>query len=177
MYAKTLAVFVALASLLVRPAIASEISPQTIFELTNDARAKHGLAPLAQSQLLEQAAIAKTQDMITQGYFDHVGPNGQTPWALMDKAGYRYEYGGENLAVGFSSAEDMVQAWLVSPSHRENLLDRNFEDIGIAALPAIVDGLPDLIVVQMFGSLADEIESNRDLTSYVNTLLGVGDGY
>ncbi|MFY9484281.1 MAG: CAP domain-containing protein [Patescibacteria group bacterium] len=176
MYAKTIILIIALASLLVRPAIASEISPQTIFELTNEVRAEHGLAPLTYSRSLEQAASVKTQDMVKQGYFDHVGPNGQTPWAIMEQAGYHYEFGGENLAVGFSSSQDMVQAWLNSPSHRQNLLEPNFEDIGIATLPALVDGLPDIIVVQMFGSLANNIESNGELTSYVNSLLGVGDG-
>jgi len=174
MYAKTIIVIVVLASLLVRPAIASEITPQTIFKLTNDARAKHGLAPLTYSQSLEQAAIAKTQDMVTQEYFDHIGPNGQTPWAIMDKVGYQYEYGGENLAVGFSSAEDMVQAWLDSPSHRQNLLEQNFNDIGITALPAVVDGLPDIIVVQMFGSLVEDTRK-KELTGYINSLLGVSD--
>ena len=176
MYAKILILIVTIASLLIRPALASEVSPQTIFELTNHARGIHGLAALAYSDSLEQAAIAKTQDMVENGYFDHVGPYGKTPWQFMEEAGYRYEYGGENLAVGFTSSQDMVQAWLDSPSHRQNLLEPNFKDIGIATLPALVDGLPDIIVVQMFGSLANNIESNGELTSYVNSLLGVGDG-
>lgn len=179
MYANFFIIFITIASLLARPAIASEISPQTIFELTNDARASHGLTRLTYSQPLERAAMAKAQDMVKNGYFDHFGPDYQTPWQFMEKAGYHYELGGENLAVGFISHEEIVKAWLDSPSHRQNLLEPNFEDIGIAALPALVDGLPDIIVVQMFGSLADEadeIEGNGDLTSYVNNLLGVGDG-
>lgn len=176
MYANRIVITVAIASLLVRPAIASDISPQAIFELTNQTRVSHGLAALTHSEPLEQAATAKVQDMVEQGYFDHFGPHGETPWQFMEEANYHYEFGGENLAVGFSSPDDMVQAWLDSPSHRQNLLEPNFKDVGIAALPALVDGLPDLIVVQMFGSLADEIEGSGELTSYVNSLLGVGNG-
>lgn len=174
MYVKTIIIIITIASLLWRPAIASEISPQTIFELTNHARAEHGLAALVYSHQLEQAAIAKTKDMVEKGYFDHFGPQGETPWQFMEGTGYHYEYGGENLAVGFSTPTDIVEAWLDSPRHRQNLLETNFTDIGIAAVSAIVDGLPDIIVVQMFGNLLEDT-NEEELTNFINGLLGVSD--
>lgn len=170
------AIAIMLVNLVIRPVLASEISSPTLFELANQVREKHNLPSLNYSIPLEQAAVAKAKDMLTSGYFDHFGPSGETPWQFMEQAGYHYLYGGENLAVGFIGADEMVNAWLASPTHRQNLLEEQFSDIGIAVVPVLADGLPDLIVVQMFGSLADETGGNDELTQYVNSLLGVGDG-
>lgn len=169
------AITILLVNLVIRPVLASEISTPTLFELTNRARLAQGLGQLNYSEQLEQAAQTKGLDMLDKGYFDHFGPTGETPWQFMEEAGYQYLYGGENLAVGFSGANEVLDAWLASPTHRQNLLEEQFSDIGIAVVPAWVDGLPDLIVVQMFGSLAEN-GANGQLTSYVNSLLGVGDG-
>jgi len=174
MFPYIIAIFATIASLAIRPATASEISAQTLFELTNQVRVSQGLPTLDFSDRLEKAALAKAEDMVETGYFDHFGPAGQTPWQFMEQANYHYDYGGENLAIGFTSSQEIIQAWLDSPTHRQNLLEPNYEDVGIAVLPALVDGLPDYLVVQMFGSLVKP-NGEGELTSYINDLLGVSD--
>lgn len=156
-----------------RPISASGVTTENIFALTNRARRQHDLPELTFSTTLEVAALFKAQHMIDNDYFDHYGPTGSTPWQFIEQAGYDYQFGGENLAVGFTAAEEMVGAWLDSKTHRQNILDPNFMETGIAIVPVSIDGVPDVIVVQMFGKQTDS--GNQTIAQYVNSLLGVND--
>jgi hypothetical protein len=64
---------------------------------------------------------------------------------------YNYTYAGENLAMNFSEAEDALSAWLASPTHRDNILSQNYEDIGVAVVVGEINGTETTLVVQLFG--------------------------
>jgi len=132
----------------------ADVSAQRILELTNDLRKQYGLPPLNENPLLKQAAQEKALDMIKNKYFAHFSPSGISPWYFIEKNGYDYHYAGENLAMNFINSEEVVKAWVNSPTHRQNLLNQNYKEIGIAVLSGDItgDNLSKIVVVQMFGS-------------------------
>lgn len=131
---------------------ASNIPPEAIVELTNQKRAENGAPALNIDSTLTQAALAKGSDMLTRDYWAHVSPEGVEPWSFFVDAGYRYRFAGENLARDFTKAEDVVDAWMASPTHRENLLAGRYQDIGIAVVDGEFDGVETSLVVQLFGT-------------------------
>lgn len=145
-------VMVLTVSIYASPARVSDVTPTTIIQLTNAQRVQKKIGTLATNPLLTKAAEKKAADMAQRNYFAHVSPTGLTPWYWFKQAGYSYTYAGENLAIDFISSEDVVAAWLKSPSHRANLLSTKYKDIGVAVRTAKIDGAAALIVVQMFGA-------------------------
>lgn len=141
--------------LIQQSALFADLNAQKIIALTNDIRQQYGLSPLKENPLLDVAAKQKAEDMFQNNYFSHFSPTGVSPWYWINKSGYNYHYAGENLAMNFIDSEEVVRAWLNSPGHRENLLNDNYQDIGIAVLPADFSkqGINQPIVVQLFGSL------------------------
>lgn len=127
-------------------------SPTEIVNLTNIQRGKNGLGTLTENSLLDQAAQAKASDMFANDYWAHYSPSGKSPWVFITGAGYKYVYAGENLARDFDNAKSVVDAWMNSPSHRANLLDHNFKEIGVAVADGKLNGRDGILVVQMFGS-------------------------
>lgn len=123
-----------------------------LIELSNDSRADESLGTLTENALLVKAAQAKANDMATRGYFAHTTPDGKEPWHFISAAGYDYLTAGENLAMNFSDSEDVVRAWMRSPSHKENILNSKFTEIGIATAKGEYKGKQTIFVVQMFGS-------------------------
>jgi len=85
-------------------ALAQAVDSPLITE-ANRARASSNLNPLLPNGQLTIAAQAKAQDMFTGQYFEHYGPNGETPWDFIRDSGYRYHKAGENLAMGKRSFE------------------------------------------------------------------------
>ncbi len=131
---------------------ASNISPQQILSLTNEKRQQYGLAPLRLDQQLTHAAQAKANDMFNRDYWAHVTPTGEQPWSFITSTGYTYLYAGENLARDFADPQAVVEAWMASPSHRENLLNPNYDDLGVAVVDGDLAGVETTLIVQMFGS-------------------------
>jgi len=119
---------------------------------TNNLRLASGLSTLKENSALDLAASQKLQDMIGGQYFAHTSPSGTSPWHWIEVNKYNFSYAGENLAIGFWSAEDTVKAWANSPSHRENLLNSNFKEIGVAVAPAKIQNTSGFLVVQLFGT-------------------------
>lgn len=102
-------------------------------DLTNEARILHGLPPLIWNSSLSQAAAWKAQDMAFTGAVEHLDQFGRRVDARAIQFGYdQFEWLGENLAGGFRDPERVVQAWLKSPKHRDNLLRPEFQEVGIA---------------------------------------------
>lgn len=114
-------------------AYASEIDPVNITILVNRERIKNGLAPLKTNYELTSAAEAKSNDMIQRHYFDHYAL-GLTPWVFIKNANYNYQYAGENLAMDFNTSEGTVNAWMNSSSHRANILNPKYEEIGVGVV-------------------------------------------
>jgi hypothetical protein len=131
---------------------AANISPSEVIRLTNVQRADNGLSPVTESTILDAAALAKGNDMLAKGYWAHFAPDGTTPWSFFLKFGYKYSYAGENLARDFQDASSTVTAWMNSPSHRENMLNPNYKDIGIGVVEGNLAGVDTTIVVQFFGA-------------------------
>lgn len=130
----------------------AEISRGILIELTNGEREDLGINPLRENLQLDKAALLKAKDMLDKDYFSHQSPVGVTPWYWFQEAGYNYVIAGENLGIGFLDSEEIHQAWKNSPSHKANLLNSNFQDIGIAVLKGDFEGNETTVVVQLFGS-------------------------
>lgn len=131
---------------------AANISPDEVIRLTNEKRAQNGLAPLEHNPTLSVAAQAKGTDMINKDYWAHVAPDGTQPWKFFMDFGYRYRFAGENLARDFSSASSAVDAWMASPSHKENMLSAKYKEIGIGVVEGDMAGVDTTIIVQFFGT-------------------------
>ena len=131
---------------------ASQISPDEVIRLTNQKRAEAGLSALTYNQTLAGAAYTKGRDMIDRDYWAHTAPDGTQPWKFFTDFGYRYKYAGENLARDFSSAQATVDAWMNSPTHRDNILNSKYKEIGIGVTEGDLAGIDTTIVVQFFGA-------------------------
>src|SRR5690606_4046721 len=88
--------------------------------------------PLELSALLTVAAERHARDMAQQGAFTHIGSEGSDTGERVSKARYRWRSVGENIALGQTSAETVVDAWLESPEHCANLMGRQFKEMGVA---------------------------------------------
>lgn len=130
----------------------ADITGTAIIKLTNQERESLGVNPLKENSQLNQAAYLKAQDMIKKDYFSHQGPEGESPWHWFQETGYDYQYAGENLAIGFLDSKEVYGAWKRSLSHRANLLNPNYQDIGIAVLGGQFGEQETTLVVQLFGS-------------------------
>jgi hypothetical protein len=125
---------------------------EEIVSQTNAFREFLGLGDLKENPVLDQAASQKLQNMITDQYFAHTSPTGVSPWHWIEINNYGYIYAGENLAIGFLTAKDTVDAWENSPSHRTNLANSNFKEMGVAVAPAKIQNSEGFLVVQLFGT-------------------------
>ena len=129
-------------------------SAQDIIQDTNTFRQSLGIAPLKENSTLDIAAAQKLQDMIQNQYFAHFSPDGVSPWHWFEVNQYQYTYAGENLAIGFLGAQDVVDAWEKSPLHRANLVNTHYQEIGVAVQNAKIKDNDGMIVVQLFGTQA-----------------------
>lgn len=132
--------------------LGQEIVSSVLIDLANETRQKYGESVLIRNQALENASRMKAEDMATYEYFAHNSPTGVTPWYWMKKAGYDFLYAGENLAIDFTRSSDVNDAWLKSPTHRANILNSKFKEIGISVKEGMIDGHNTIYVVQMFGT-------------------------
>src|SRR3989337_1150546 len=132
--------------------IGGSISVTELIDLTNQKRQEQGAAPVVYDAQLDEAAYKKAQDMFANNYWAHTSPLGKEPWAFMTEAGYNYHYAGENLAKDFSTSQAVIDAWMASPSHRENLLRGEYQHVGIAVVTGTLDGKETVLIVQMFWS-------------------------
>lgn len=131
---------------------ATNIQVDELISLTNKEREEAGFTPLVLSPELNEAAQNKAKDMFEKGYWAHNSPDGITPWSYIINSGYRYIYAGENLARDFNDTQGVVEAWMASPGHRDNILSPNYQDIGFAVVNGKIDGQETTLVVQLFGS-------------------------
>lgn len=108
----------------------SEFEVQVV-ELTNQERAKQGLAPLQIDENLSKVARDKSKDMAANGYFDHNSPVYGSPFDMMRSYGINYRSAGENIAKGQRTPQEVVNAWMNSPGHRANIMNGDFTHIGV----------------------------------------------
>ncbi|MCY9005054.1 CAP domain-containing protein [Peribacillus frigoritolerans] len=116
-----------------KPETSSELSAfeQEVVKLTNAEREKQGLAALKIDTELSKVARIKSQDMKDKNYFDHNSPTYGSPFDMMKQFGISYKTAGENIAQGQQTPEEVVQAWMNSQGHRENIMNPSFTHIGV----------------------------------------------
>ncbi len=132
--------------------INSSVDQAKLIELTNIERAKNNLPSLRENTLLDRAAAAKAANMLAENYWAHYSPSGKDPWGFIQGEGYKFVYAGENLARNFYTSDDVVSAWMNSSTHRQNILNEKYQDIGIAVVEGTLAGQKTTLVVQEFGS-------------------------
>lgn len=137
--------------------ITSNVSIDELLILTNQKRQENGLPPLSLSDQLAAAAASKANDMLAKNYWSHIAPDGTTPWVFIRNSGYNYIYAGENLARGYTNAADVVNAWMASPTHRDNMLSSKYQNIGFAIVTGNLTGEETVLVVEMFGSTGSPV--------------------
>ena len=102
-----------------------------VVELVNTERAEAGLAALKINEKLSSVAREKSADMQRNGYFSHTSPTYGSPFDMLRKFGISYNTAGENIAMGYSSPEAVVNGWMNSAGHRANILSSAFREIGV----------------------------------------------
>lgn len=131
--------------------VATDITVDKLFSLTNQERTNNGLQSLTYSDKLSKAAEEKAKNMFAKNYWAHYAPDGTTPWEFILSSGYKYEYAGENLAKDFMFSDGVVSAWMDSKTHRENILRPNYDEVGFGVINGVLNGEETTLVVQMFG--------------------------
>lgn len=128
------------------------ITQSEILSLTNAARAEAGVTALTSNATLNKAAMLKAQDMMAKNYFAHNAPDGTKPWEFFRQAGYSYSAAGENLAMDFTEASSVQTAFMNSPSHKKNILNPKYTEMGIAVLEGELQGHQTTLLVEFFGT-------------------------
>lgn len=151
---------------------AVDVTTEELLLLTNKKRQEYNISPLKTNRALEFSAQRKAEDMLRQNYWAHDAPDGKTPWVFIKSSGYNYVYAGENLARGFTDAEGIVEAWMASPTHRENILSGNYSEVGFAVVEGELLGEDTTLVVEMFGGTSlptGEKSLARDIASSLSS--------
>lgn len=134
--------------------LVSTVLPSVVVKLTNEERDDLSQAPLRRNATLDAAAQMKANHMARNEYFSHYAPDGTSPWYWFKQAGYTYAHAGENLAIHFTDSTEVVDAWMNSPTHRENIVNGNFTEIGVGTAKGEYEGYETVYVVQLFGAPA-----------------------
>jgi uncharacterized protein YkwD len=134
-------------------AFAADITRESVVAEMNVRRATFGLAPLVEDSRLDDAADDRVSDMEEQSYWAHVSPDGKQPFQWLRPRGYEYTFAGENLASGFDTVEVLLDAWMESKGHRQNILSANYRDCGVAVIEGATTGRASgKSIVVMFGT-------------------------
>jgi uncharacterized protein YkwD len=138
-----------------------------LVDLANTDRTQNRLDGLTINPVLQKAAQLKANDMAAKSYFAHTSPDGVDPWYWFNQARYKFTYAGENLAIDFSDSDAVNAAWMNSPTHRANILDQHYTEIGIATADGMYQGHTTTFVVEEFGSPAKTKTQPAQQTSSV----------
>jgi uncharacterized protein YkwD len=151
------------------------ITEDGIISWTNIERVEANLPLLLENSYLNVSAEAKAKDILARQYFAHIAPDGRGAGDLVSETGYSYIVVGENLALGgFDSNKEIVEAWMASPGHRENMLNKRFWEIGVGVAVGVYQGQEVWVAVQHFAlplsaceqpdeQLLTKIESRKNL--------------
>lgn len=106
-----------------------------VLELVNDERAENGISPVSWSETAANAAVKRAVEC--SSFFDHTRPDGRAFYTAFDDIkAPAYSAVGENLAIGYSSPDEVVNAWMASPGHRANILNNRFDTMGVSSTNA-----------------------------------------
>lgn len=151
--------------------VKTPLTPAGIIKWTNtDRLANHPTSTVLKENVqLNNISAQRAADMFKRQYFDHNTPTGETPADIAKQSGYNYLIVGENIALGhYYDDEALVNAWMSSPHHRENILNDRFSEIGVAVAEGTFNGEYTWIAVQTFGRpLADCPTPSSDLKTII----------
>lgn len=141
------------------------ISSSELLRLTNEQRQKNNLDGFTINETLNKAAELKAKDMVDNNYWSHVSPSGVSPWYWIDQSGYKYQGAGENLAKNYADEASIVNAWMISSAHKENILNPNYKEVGIAAAEDVINGKVTTLVVMYYAQPVNSVvaESSQNL--------------
>lgn len=122
------------------PLAASEITTESVLQGMNRERAANGVGPLRAEPRLMAAARDRMHDMEDLGYWSHDSPDGRKPFVWLEPNGYLFSFAGENLAAGFETEELLMQSWMESHGHRDNIISPLYTDCGIAVIDGSTTG-------------------------------------
>lgn len=111
-----------------QPSDADSVRNQ-ILQLVNQARAEAGLQPLRTTSALNSAAQTRAQEL--SQVYSHNRPDGSSCFTVLGEKGISYRSAGENIAIGYKTAQQVFNAWMNSEGHRKNILSEKFTHIGI----------------------------------------------
>ncbi|MCX6806659.1 MAG: CAP domain-containing protein [Candidatus Berkelbacteria bacterium] len=146
---------------------ASPISQENVIKLTNQLRIQNNLPELIVSDELNRAAQRKAEDIVKRNYWSHQTPDGQPFWSFVDEKAYNWSNLGENLAADFKNSENMVSAWYASPSHKKNILNNDYQDIGV--------GIYQNTVAVAYGQKNESLAQNyiSKITGYIHNIMSL----
>lgn len=151
-----------------------DLTRDTVIVLTNQARADNGLPPLAENQLLNSIAESRARDMLEKQYFAHVSPTGQQASDIAQSIGYPYKIIAENIGSGdFYTNQKIVDGWMQSPGHRNNILSSEVREIGAAVIKGNLKGLETYVTVQIFGLQSPPVTPKHCVAPSENLLLDI----
>ncbi len=133
-----------------KSAYLSTITREKLIELTNKTRQENNLPILRVNEKLNKAASNKAKDILKYNKFAHNFNNRRFSQWIKD-VNYDYYIVGENLAIDFADSESIMKAWLNSPSHRKNILSKQYTEIGMSVQKGNYKGNPTIVVAQLFG--------------------------
>ncbi|HEX8682138.1 MAG TPA: CAP domain-containing protein [Ardenticatenaceae bacterium] len=113
------------------PTTGTDPFERRVIELTNEHRREAGCPDLARDDQLTTAARNHSADMALNDFFSHVGSNGSTFTQRIEATGYQWSNAAENIAVGYSSPEAVVEGWMNSQDHHDNILNCALREIGV----------------------------------------------
>ena len=141
----------------------TSVSPTVLLQETNIQRLQHDSGALSLNSSLSEAAQQKANDMAARNYWSHSTPEGSQPWQLISASGYAYETAGENLAYGFENSSFAVAGWMNSKTHRDNLLNIQYKDVGfgIANSPDFQGHGEQTIIVALYATPTSSAANNQ----------------
>lgn len=129
------------------------LSNEEIIKFTNYYRKENQQEELKINENLMRAAEIKLEDMFKKQYFAHISPEGKGAGDILEGVGYKYLIVGENLAMGyFKDSKELVDGWIESPGHLENILNPKFKEIGVAQKKDFFQGKEQYLAVQIFAA-------------------------
>ncbi|MEM9806126.1 MAG: CAP domain-containing protein, partial [Cyanobacteria bacterium P01_D01_bin.56] len=114
-----------------QPTTNDNVFAEEVLRLTNEFRAENGRAPLTLNEELASTAQKHSQAMAEGDFFSHTGLNGSAPWDRAEDEGYTARAMAENIAAGQPTPEQVVQGWIDSPGHRQNMLNPSYTELGV----------------------------------------------
>lgn len=104
---------------------------EEVLTLVNQERSKIGLKPLQMDWELSRVARMKSQDMAQKNYFSHTSPTYGSPFDMMKQFGINFRTAGENIASGQQTPKEVMESWMNSQGHRENILKPDYTHLGV----------------------------------------------